>query len=225
MNKTLLVIPLVFFLLSSCIKDDIVFDTVDPVLRITSSVDSIALNTTFQLDFNYLNNVGQQETVNAIWSSANPAIISVNNNGLATGLQVGTTILSVSYENEGTTLQDDITITVGDNTVITTTTKNGIVATTSSYALTGAFTLSEDGNNIILDFGADYEASTALPGLFVYLSNNPSTIAGAYEIGAVTVFSGVHNYTIPNVGINDYQYVLYFCKPFNVKVGDGEIMD
>ena len=45
----------------------------------------------------------------------------------------------------------------------------------------------------------------------------------AFEIGRVATFSGVHSYTIPNKGINDYNYIVYFCKPFNVKVGHGQI--
>jgi len=60
--------------------------------------------------------------------------------------------------------------------------------------------------------------------LYVYLTNNPSTTAGALEIGKVTVFEGTHIYTIEgDIPLNQYNYLLYFCKPFNVKVGDGEI--
>ncbi|MEM9549152.1 MAG: hypothetical protein AAGA77_24405, partial [Bacteroidota bacterium] len=62
-----------------------------------------------------------------------------------------------------------------------------------------------------------------LPGLYVYLTNNRNTTANALEIGAVEVFNGAHTYTVEDVGINDYKFLLYFCKPFNVKVGDGEI--
>ena len=41
----------------------------------------------------------------------------------------------------------------------------------------------------------------------------------------VTVFSGAHSYQIVNAGIDitTYDYLLYYCKPFVVKVGDGKI--
>ena len=101
--------------------------------------------------------------------------------------------------------------------------KSGQITTTSSYALSGDFSLTAENNDLVLAFDENYNASTALPGLYIYLTNNPSTISGALEIGKVQTFSGVHSYTIPNVDINEYSHVLYFCKPFNVKVGDGEI--
>jgi len=75
-----------------------------------------------------------------------------------------------------------------------------------------------------LDIAGNYEASTALPGLYVYLSNNPNSTSGSYEIGEVTVFNGAHSYTLPSsVDISDYKYILYWFKPFNVKVGDSTI--
>lgn len=209
---------------SACIQNDIIEDFVEPQLRITSAVDSIGLNSSFQFESMYLNNVGAEESVTVTWSSSDPSIISIANDGLAQALQNGTATITAEYINGSTMVTDTKTVTVGNTTVVPTTQeKSGMIATTSSYALEGDFVLREDGNDLVLEFAANYNASTALPGLYVYLSNNQSTIANAYEISAVQTFSGVHSYTIPNIGLNDYNYVLYFCKPFNVKVGDGEI--
>jgi len=42
----------------------------------------------------------------------------------------------------------------------------------------------------------------------------------------VVTFDGAHDYILDdNVGLFDYNYLVYFCKPFNVKVGDGEISE
>ena len=83
--------------------------------------------------------------------------------------------------------------------------------------------MKEEAGILKLSFADNYNASTALPGLYIYLTNNPSTNVGAYEIGAVTDFDGAHSYDLPNsISLMDYEYVLYFCKPFNVKVGDGQ---
>jgi hypothetical protein len=114
-------------------------------------------------------------------------------------------------------------VTVGETTVVGPMDRGGSIRTTSSYLLEGDFTITAPTGNLQIDIAENYRASTALPGLYLYLSNNPNSTAGALEIGRVEVFSGAHGYTVPNVGIDEYAYLLYYCKPFNVKVGDGEI--
>ena len=224
MKRFFLISGLFLTIFSSCIKDDYVDDEVDPELRITSNVDTIAIDSSFQFEYMYLNNVGKSEEVAVTWSSSQPDILTIDmNTGQAEALALGSTIIAVDYDDGNVALHDEIEVAVGNSTVSQPGEKSGTVVSTSSYALMGDFTLKTDGAGLILEFADNYEASTSLPGLYVYLSNNSSSTANALEIGAVTVFSGAHSYTIPNVGINDYSYVLYFCKPFNVKVGDGEI--
>ena len=49
---------------------------------------------------------------------------------------------------------------------------------------------------------------------------------GGYEIGRVTVFEGEHQYSIPSsIALKDYKYILYWCKPFSVKVGDAQLFE
>ena len=223
-SSFLLLLPVLLCCLSSCIKDDIVEDTVEPELRITTNVDSIALDSSFLFQAMYLDNVGNTATVPLQWSSTAPSVIAIDpESGLAQAQALGSAMIEVSYDDGGNQLRDVIEVGVGMNTVVTPSMRSGTVTTTSSYALSGDFTLSADGSDLLLEFGSDYQASSALPGLFIYLSNNRNTTANALEIAAVQTFSGAHSYTIPNVGIFDYDYVLYFCKPFNVKVGDGPI--
>lgn len=211
-------------LLTACIKDDIVFDTVDPVLRINQLADTIALDETFQFNAIYLNNIGVEEEADMQWLSSAPDVISIDDNGLALALQTGSAIISAQYDNGIDILEDAIEVHTGEETVVATSERSGTIQTTSSYTLSGDFVITAAGPDINLSIAANYVASTSLPGLYIYLSNNPNTIANAYEIGAVQVFSGAHSYTIPGVDINDYNYLVYFCKPFNVKVGDGEIL-
>jgi len=225
-TKTKFIGYLVFFIfvLQGCIKDDFVNDTVDPVLRITANIDTLALGNTFQFEEIYLNNIGLEEQITVMWSSSDEAVISISNDGLATALELGSSIISIEYDDgTGLVLSDELLVHVGENTSTSTQTFVGSIATTSSYLLEGDFTFSETDNGVFLEFADNYSASTALPGLYVYLSNNRNSIANAFEIGAVEVFNGAHNYDIANIGINDYSYLVYFCKPFNVKVGDGVI--
>jgi len=223
--KRLTIIAIIAILpVYGCIQDDFVNDLVDPVLRITTTVDTIAISSTFQFESMYLNNVGAQEEVVVEWNSSQPTVISIMNDGLAQPLNFGGSIISVEYTSGAIVLRDSIDVQVGTTTVSMQEQRTGTIASTSSYTLRGDFVLTEDSNNLILEFGSDYKASTALPGLYVYLTNNRNSTASAFEIGAVQVFSGAHTYTIPNVGINDFNVVLYFCRPFNVKVGDGDIL-
>ena len=101
--------------------------------------------------------------------------------------------------------------------------RSGVIQTTSSYRLEGDFEIQQTDSDLLINIADNYRASSALPGLYIYLTNNPTTLSGALEISKVTIFSGAHQYTVPNVNINDYDYLLYYCKPFGVKVGDAKI--
>lgn len=211
-------------LLSACIQDDFVDDRVDPVLRILTAVDTLKINTAFQLEAMYLNNVGNEVAVTVEWSSSNSNVLTVNASGLVSAIGPGSATITVEYDDPEGLLSDAISITVGEETVVVTNqSAMGTIQTTSTYALSGDFEFRETDTGVDLEFAENYSASTALPGLFVYLSNNRNSIANAFEIGAVQVFNGAHNYSIDNIGFNDYQFIVYFCKPFNVKVGDGEL--
>ncbi|AXT61043.1 hypothetical protein D1816_12020 [Aquimarina sp. AD10] len=212
----------------SCVGEDIVEDRVDVVLRIDNPLTSLAMGETHKFEATYLNNIGQEENVDFIWSSSDTNIVDINTStGLATALKEGTAIISVTtignVENE--IIQSTLQIT--NETIIDNPSRSGKIVTTSSYVLTGDFVLEaiSDQNLIRLSISDNYNASTSLPGLYIYLTNNPNTTNGAFEIGPVQVFNGSHSYDISadEVQLNQYSHVLYFCKPFNVKVGEGEI--
>lgn len=223
MKKYLFLLLAMSIVLNSCIKDDIIQDFVDPTIRITTIPDTIVINSTYQFEFIYLNNIGLKQEVDAIWSSSNPSIIGIDANGLATAKAIGNADISIEYKSPELDLKEVVNVSVGLTSIESSIEKTGSIESTSSYTLEGDFKLIENDNNLSLAFSENYKASTALPGLYIYLSNNPNSIANAFEISPVETFAGVHNYTIENVKINDYKFLVYFCKPFNVKVGDGEI--
>ena len=102
----------------------------------------------------------------------------------------------------------------------------GQIRTTSSYTLKGNFRYEHNGTQIILSLDDTYRASSSLPGLYLYLTNNPNSPEDGYEVGAVTVFAGAHSYNLPSsINLMDYKYLLYWCKPFRVKVGDAQLFD
>ena len=224
-NQSIKVLIFLAFGLSfaSCIKDDFVDDFMEEQIRITTLLDSIEINSSFQLEASYFNNVGQVEEVDFEWTSSNPEIISVDNTGLATALSEGSSNITVSYNSDGLVLSDEKELAVGNSTVNTEQSLTGFIEPSSFYVLEGDFTFTETADGVHIEFADNYKASTALPGLYVYLTNNRNSIANAFEIGEVDVFSGEHEYNVEGVGFQEYSFLLYFCKPFNVKVGDGEL--
>jgi hypothetical protein len=213
---------LLFLGMQSCISDDFVEDEVDPVIRISTALDTIELGTTFSLEFAYLNNVGQAQDIEVNWSSSDDAILTVDQDGLITAVAEGSATITVSTLDG--TISDDRTIVVGESTVMEELrSTTGVIQTTTFYVLEGDFVYSETPDGVFIDIADNYRASAGLPGLYIYLSNNPNSIAGALEIGEVTTFSGAHDYEVDDVLFDEYRFIVYFCKPFNVKVGDAEI--
>ena len=208
---------------TSCVGDDFLEDFVGQSLRITSSIDTLEINTNYQFEKMYLNDIGQEETADVLWSSSNTDIIEIDQNGLATALAKGTTTISVEFDSGEAILKDSTQVVVGETTVATENRIEGRVETTTFYELEGDFVYREEDGKILLEFGSDYVASNRLPGLYIYLSNNKNSVSDAFEIGKVTTFSGAHTYEIEGIGFKDYQHIVYFCKPFNVKVGDGDL--
>ena len=177
----------------------------------------------------YFNNIGQEvSTPELSWESSNETVATIDNTGLLSALTIGETTITVTINNTDNSTQNQFIIRVVEDLNTTDPIiRTGTIMTTSSYLLQGTFSLAqiENTNNLLLSINEDYMASTSLPGLYLYLTNNPSSIANALNLGPVTIFEGEHSYTIQEAGINDYSYLLYWCEPFSVKVGDGEILD
>ena len=210
--------------LSSCIGDDIVFDAVDASVRILNPLDSLAVGDTYQFEAAYFNQIGQETPASIRWSSSDTNLLQIDELGEAKGLAAGDVEVLVTAEPSGEdAVTEQMTVHVGSATSSSNPGRKGTIQTTSSYILEGSFTLEQNGPNLKLSIADDYRASSSLPGLYVYLTNNPATTNGALEIGKVSVFSGAHEYLINNADITAYSHILYFCKPFNVKVGDGKI--
>jgi hypothetical protein len=208
-------------LLSGCIGTDILDDFVESEIVITNPVESIEIGTMYSFMAVYRNNVGMEEDVPLEWNSSAPEIISVDQEGIATASMSGDVMITVN----GGTAEHSFMVLASDETTATPTLRTTMLETVSSYPMTGTATLEMEEGGLVLRLGEDFSTTSALPGLYVYLSNNPRSLADAYEISRVTDFSGAQEYEIQdnNVGLFDYAYVLFFCKPFVVPVGNGEL--
>ncbi len=211
----------------SCIGDDYIDDYVMPEIRFNNILDTIEFGSTYQLEATYFNNVGKPEQLPIEWSSDAPTIISVDSEGLLEAVGTGSATITATV-NTSDPVSKSTLIHVGETTTIvnTGTKRLGTIVTTSSYVLEGGFQLVDMDGQLVLEIAENYKATTALPGLYVYLSNNLNTVSGALEIGEVQIFEGQHRYNLTSgIGLTDYNFVLYWCKPFNVKVGEGIMGD
>lgn len=228
MKKIIIPLSLLILLLGGCIGDDIIFDTVPENLRILNPLDTLAVGDTYAFTLLFTNNVGLEEQRTATWLSSDPNVLSVDNTGQITGVSKGQAMVTATVElADQSLLSVSHQVIVDQETVIipdTGTSRKGVIKSTSNYVLKGSFEVSKEGSDLIIEIGDDYEATTSLPGLYIYLSNNPGSKDGALEIGAVKVFQGAHQYVIGgDISLKQYNYLLYYCKPFNIKVGEGPI--
>ena len=211
-------------LFSACIGDDFIDDFVEPTLDITNPIDSIEIGSSYQFEFRYLNNVGLSESITPQWTSSDPSIASISDQGLLEAIDFGTASIIASYTSPDGSIEDTLIIHVANSTqIVTSDQREGTIQTTSSYLLEGSFTMEQDEDNLVININSDYRASTSLPGFYLYLTNNPNSIVDALEVSKITIFNGAHEYIVEDQDINDYDYLLFYCKPFNIKVGEGII--
>lgn len=153
------------------------------------------------------------------WTSHNPEILSVSQEGVATGLAVG--ITSVTASTEGVT-SSPFTINVGGAQARTATLMGA-----NGYNSEGEARLFTQDDELILELGEDFKADIAA-GTFIYLSNSTSgsqTRNSGLELGEITE-DGFYSFNVtgisPETEISDYSHVIVLCKPFSITFGYGE---
>jgi len=206
------------------LTDAIEIDVKMSTFKINNPVTTLITTNAYTFTTLYTDGTGIIKPANVNWSSSDATTISITSSGTATALKEGIATITATTTDTTPILTSEIIINVPK--VAEGNSKSGSINTTSSYLLQGDFVIEEENNgaNIKITFNSNYKASTALPGLVVYLGNNPNSITTSHEIGAVTTFNGAHSYTLPDsIKLNDYKYILYWCKPFGIKVGEGEI--
>ena len=70
-----------------------------------------------QFEVNYFNYVGKEiENPSVSWSSSDPAVLTITEDGLATGIEFGTATVTAAL----TTLEENLTITKKDVVIVST---------------------------------------------------------------------------------------------------------
>lgn len=218
--KQIYILTITILSLSGCIGTDIVEDFVEAKIIIDNPISSLKVDSTYQFEAIYINNVGSQEAADFQWSSSDEDILEISVDGLALGIMEGNA--QVTAKANGISEMLDLMVT--DTTILILDGRIAELKTVSSYPLTGNAILKKAGGKTILEFDATFNTTSALPGLYVYLTNNVSTINSALEVAKVKAFTGAQSYEISkDISLSEYDYVLFYCKPFLVPVGNGEL--
>lgn len=91
--------------LSSCIGNDIDQDFVEPEFREIDRSNNpiperLAVSNTYSFSVDFFNDIGEKINSPITWMSSNPAVITIDNNGVAKGVGAGTAVISASVDND-----------------------------------------------------------------------------------------------------------------------------
>ena len=218
--KQIYILTISILSLSGCIGTDIVEDFVEAKIIIDNPISSLKVDSTYQFEAIYINNVGSQEEADFQWSSSDEDILEISVDGLALGIMEGNAQVTAMANG----ISEMLDLMVTDTTILILDGRIAELKTVSSYPLSGNAILKKAGGKTILEFDATFNTTSALPGLYVYLTNNVSTINNALEVAKVKAFTGAQSYEISeDISLSEYDYVLFYCKPFLVPVGNGEL--
>ena len=203
---------------SSVSKLEVTDDPVvlDPVLHMIKFAHFLDVGNTFQFESDYYTSEGRiDETAAIAWRSSNDAILSLDDNGLATALTPGMVTVEATYQNE------TATVTMVVEGVITA--RTGVLMGTG-YDIEGNFSLAqnEDGDLILTIEGYKPDG----PGPYFYLSNvNESRRVDGINLGDAGS-SGDISINVSeidsSVELLTYNFLVIWCEPFGVRLGVGE---
>lgn len=199
---------------------------VTPVIRIKNSISGLVEGTTHDFDIEFRNELDQEISPSSVsWSSDSPDIISVDSDGIITAESEGSSTITVTVEYDGATYDRKVEVTVMPSSTTSDETPevlSGTFKSSGSYVLEGSYEIEADGDDLVINFGSDYKADTSLPGYGIFLSNSPNSVDASVAklvVERPRIFKGAVSYRVKDVGIRDYNHLVFWCIPFNIQVG------
>lgn len=201
-----------------------VVETEDEVamVAISSSIgQQIEIGQNLTLNISITNLLGTElGGLNVDWASSDEEILSVDTDGIVTGIADGFAEVYATVEGIES---NRLGIMVGR------TSRTGTFQGAGGYDATGTAELFLDDNgNLMLSLSDDFDTDFAL-GTFVYLSNSTSgstTASSGLEISGISE-GGAALFNVSavdsDVSINDYNYVIMLCKPATITFGFAQL--
>lgn len=144
------------------------------------------------------------------WSVTDAQIASIDGDGLATGLAVGSTGVVATADGVPS---PPATLTIEGES------KSGVFQGSpgTSYSASGtAVLMQRTGGDLVLEFNDDFSVDDG-PGLEVFLSNSAGVTAESLNLGALESITGAQTYPVGgSVSLDSYTHVVIHCVPFNV---------
>ena len=188
------------------------------LIEVSGSKSMLNLDETLNLSARALNAVGQEiSNVDITWESTDSSIASVSSSGTVTAHNNGSADIVASADQ----ISGNYPITVGQPSE-----RMGQFESLNGYQTSGSVTLTLGNSEVVnINLGDDFSADNG-PGLYVYLSNNRSSISGGVEIGKLRSNNGADTYIAPSdVTLDEYDFVLIYCRPFGVGFGSAKLGD
>jgi len=156
---------------------------------------------------------GVIDNVTFTWSTSIDSVATINDQGLLRGLTTGEVEVTASTAG---------IISSPALLNVFATSRSGIFQKTpgTSYNLAGGVELEQTpAGGLQLRFLDTFSTSNG-PDLHVYLSSDSRVNGRSLDLGELKSTSGEQTYAVPNsVEMNDFDYVLIHCLPFNVTFG------
>lgn len=181
----------------------------------------LAIGETANFQARALNAAGQVLNGKTItWTSSDPAVLEMSTDGTAVALNEG--VVQVVARSEGVASLPVMVQVLPLGGI----SRSGMFSGNGGYSVKGTATLRQEGSSLTLILESDYMSSNG-PGLFVYLAKQPSgglNSMNGLELGSLKSTSGMQTYAVPpGVGLDDYDYAVIYCKPFNVRFGTAQL--
>lgn len=181
---------------------------------ITGSRNNLNTGDTLMLKADAYNFNGNKiDNITFNWNSSNNSVLTVNSTGTVKAISAGSAFVTATANNISSSPYQ---ISVTGNVRTGSFEKNPA----QDHVVSGKAFLKENfDGTLTLEFDSAF-ASSGGPDVRVYLSVNQSITGNSFEVGTLKSTSGKQLYDIPSsVNINDYDWVLIHCVPFNITFG------
>ncbi len=161
----------------------------------------------------------RNETVTGLdvqWETSVDSIAAINDQGLLTAVRPGSVTVTASTEGiQSMPARLDV--------FARSRTGSFQAAQGSSYRVEGTGVLEQTDASLQVRFLDNFSVSNG-PDLHVYLSTQNRVNATSIDLGALQSTTGAQMYSVPaNVRMNDFDFIIIHCVPFNVSFGFARI--
>lgn len=184
-------------------------------VRIIQDTNQLFTGESFLFTSEIKNAKGEILSLQISWSSNDSNVISINRQGMARALRLGNADIRA---RAGGVRSAKTTVIVAD---VNSGRRSGAFQGDNGYTVSGNVEMRQ-GSTGSLELAFENLNSQAGPALYINLSNSPNT--AGIEIQELTQLNGSYTVTLPaNIRLNDYNYVLIWCKSANAGFGSAQL--